>query len=94
MRQGKGQHIDLSQAEAAIHLLAPAILDYELTGEVLQRRGNRDDDMCPHGVFPAIGEDRWVAIACQDDMAWKRSAMSCLLMISLQIMLYRRYLED
>ena len=69
---GKGQHIDLSQAEAAIHLLAPAILDYELTGEVLQRRGNRDDDMCPHGVFPAIGEDRWVAIACQDDMAWKK----------------------
>ena len=22
--------------------------------------------------LPAIGEDRWVAIACQDDMAWKK----------------------
>ena len=69
-KSGEGQHIDLSQAEAAIHLLAPAILDYELNGEALQRRGNRDDDMCPHGVFPADGEDRWVAIACQDDSAW------------------------
>ncbi len=71
-KSGTGQHIDLSQAEAAIHLLAPAILDYELTGEILQRRGNRDDVMCPHGVFPAAGEDRWVAIACQDDSAWSR----------------------
>ena len=71
-KTGEGQYIDLSQAEAAIHLLTPAILNYELTGEVIQRRGNRDDEMCPHGVFPALGEDRWVAIACQDDSAWRQ----------------------
>ena len=68
---GEGQHIDLSQAEAAIHFLAPAILDYELSGNINQRVGNRDDRMCPHGVFPAKGDDRWVAIACQDDEAWQ-----------------------
>jgi crotonobetainyl-CoA:carnitine CoA-transferase CaiB-like acyl-CoA transferase len=26
--------------------------------------------MAPHGVFPAAGEDRWVAIACRDDRDW------------------------
>ena len=68
---GEGQHIDLSQAEAAIHLLAPAILDYEANGRIWQRMGNRDLELCPHGVYPARGEDRWVAIACQSDAAWR-----------------------
>jgi crotonobetainyl-CoA:carnitine CoA-transferase CaiB-like acyl-CoA transferase len=33
--------------------------------------GNRDLQFCPHGVFPAMGEDRWVAIVCQTDEAWQ-----------------------
>ena len=69
-KTGEGQHIDLSQAEAAVHFLAPAILDYELNDHNARRVGNRDTAMSPHGVFPARGEDRWVAIACQDDAAW------------------------
>jgi crotonobetainyl-CoA:carnitine CoA-transferase CaiB-like acyl-CoA transferase len=68
---GEGQHIDVSQAEAAIHLLAPAILDHEVNGRIWSRIGNRDLQMCPHGVYPARGEDRWVAIACQSDEAWR-----------------------
>jgi len=70
-KTGLGQHIDLSQAEAAIHLLAPAILNYGLNDEIWSRHGNRDDSMCPHGVFPASGEDKWIAVACQDDAAWQ-----------------------
>ena len=69
-RTGEGQYIDLSQAEAAIHLLAPAILEHELNGRVWHRMGNRDLEFCPHGVYPAGGDDRWVAIACQSDAAW------------------------
>jgi benzylsuccinate CoA-transferase BbsF subunit len=26
--------------------------------------------MAPHGVYPAAGEDRWVALACEDDRQW------------------------
>ena len=70
-KTGLGQHIDLSQAEAAIHFLAPAILNYGLNDEVWSRHGNRDDRMCPHGVFPAHGEDKWIAVACQNDAAWQ-----------------------
>jgi benzylsuccinate CoA-transferase BbsF subunit len=29
--------------------------------------GNRDPSMAPHGVFPAAGEDRWIAIAAATD---------------------------
>ena len=41
-RTGEGQHIDFSQAEASLHLLGPALLDYTRNGRVLGRHGNRD----------------------------------------------------
>ena len=69
-RSGEGQHIDISQAEAAIHLLAPAIIDYQLSGKVWHRDGNRDLQYAPHGVYPTAGKDEWVAIACQSDLDW------------------------
>jgi len=69
-RTGQGQYVDLSQAEAGMHFLAPAILDYAANGRNFARRGNDDSEMAPHGVYPAAGEDRWVAIACEDDVRW------------------------
>ncbi len=69
-RTGEGQHVDLSQAEASLHLLAPALLDCEVNGEVASRDGNHDREMAPHGVYPCAGDDRWVAIAVRDDSDW------------------------
>lgn len=69
-RTGEGQHVDLAQAEAAIQFLAPAVLDWTVNGRVWSRDGNRDLDMAPHGVYPAAGDDRWVAVACADDVQW------------------------
>ena len=66
-RTGRGQYIDVSQLEAAIHFLTPALLQYLLTGEQWSANGNDDPQMSPHGVFPSEGEDRWVAIACRND---------------------------
>jgi benzylsuccinate CoA-transferase BbsF subunit len=70
-RTGEGQHIDLSQAEASIHFLAPALLDYEVNGRIARRTGNRDPRMAPHGVYPVRGADRWIAIAVGDDAQWE-----------------------
>lgn len=70
-RTGLGQHIDLSQAEASLHFLGPALLDYTVNGRVAGRVGNRDRDLAPHGVYPAAGDDRWVAIAVDGDAQWR-----------------------
>jgi crotonobetainyl-CoA:carnitine CoA-transferase CaiB-like acyl-CoA transferase len=70
---GLGEHIDLSQTECALHYLAPAILDQNVNGRTIQRAGNDDPNMFPHGVFPAQGDDSWLAIACSDD-SWPRLA--------------------
>jgi crotonobetainyl-CoA:carnitine CoA-transferase CaiB-like acyl-CoA transferase len=69
-RTGEGQYVDLSQAEASLHFLTPAILDYTVNGRVGDRIGNRDPDHAPHGVYPVAGDDRWIAIAVTSDAAW------------------------
>lgn len=70
-RTGEGQYIDQSQAESALHFLTPALLDYSVNGRVAGRVGNYDPGYAPHGVYPAAGDDRWVAIACGTDNHWR-----------------------
>jgi benzylsuccinate CoA-transferase BbsF subunit len=71
-RTGKGQYIDQSQAESALHFLAPALLDCALNGRMSQGLGNDDPNYAPHGVYPALGNDCWVAIACLSEEHWRR----------------------
>ena len=75
---GKGCHIDVSQAETGLQFLAPAITEYFANGSVPAASGNVDHDMAPHGVFRCKdGEplcSPWVAIAAQDDAAWRKFA--------------------
>ncbi len=68
---GKGQHIDLAQAEAAMHFLTPAILDYTANGHIQTRAGNADSNFAPQGVYPTAGEDEHIAIACETDAQWQ-----------------------
>jgi benzylsuccinate CoA-transferase BbsF subunit len=69
-RTGEGQYIDCSQAECSLHFLGPALLDYVVNGRIAGRTGNRDPDAVPHAVFPALGDDQWVAISVATDSQW------------------------
>ena len=70
-RTGKGQYIDQSQAESALHFLTPALLECAANGRIEQGAGNADRNYAPHGVYPASGNDRWIAIACNTDEHWR-----------------------
>ena len=73
-RTGQGQYIDISQAEATTHFLAPFLLDFHHNGRVANRHGNRHPEHAPHGVYPAAGEDEWVAIGCESNDQWRSLA--------------------
>lgn len=73
-RTGEGQYIDMAQAEAALHFLAPAVLNYGANHDVSTRMGNADLQYAPHGAYPAAGTDRWVAIACETELQWQALA--------------------
>lgn len=70
-RTGKGQYFDLSQYENGVQFLAPTILDYEINGRIMERMGNRDPNLCPHGVYPCRGEDQWCAVSIHSDKEWE-----------------------
>ena len=70
-RTGKGQYIDMSQFESALHFLSPALLDYHVNGRVLNRDGNRSVRSAPHGAYRCQGSDRWIAISVSNDAQWK-----------------------
>lgn len=66
-RTGEGCYIDQSQAESSMHFMTAALLDYEVNGRIAQGDTNHDAQRAPHGVYPAAGDDEWVAIAVQSD---------------------------
>jgi crotonobetainyl-CoA:carnitine CoA-transferase CaiB-like acyl-CoA transferase len=70
-RTGEGVHLDLAQAEASLHFLAPALLDVLVNDADPSRRGNRDDRFAPHGCYPVAGDDQWLAIAVENDLGFR-----------------------
>jgi len=70
-RTGLGQHIDVSQVEAAVYGASEVMARYSARGEVVVRAGNRDEAAAPHAVFPCAGSERWIAIACFADDEWR-----------------------
>ncbi len=77
---GEGTEIDVSAVETGIGLLGPVLLDVTVNGRVTRGlgypTGNRLEhpEAAPHGIYPARGEDRWVAIAVFTDEEWERFA--------------------
>jgi benzylsuccinate CoA-transferase BbsF subunit len=67
---GRGIHIDLSQVEAGLQFLAPALLQYTVNGENPQRRGSHSAQRVPCGLYPSTGKDRWVAIEASRADDW------------------------
>lgn len=74
---GRGSEIDVSAVEAGINLLGPLLLDVSVNGRTTRGPafppGNRLEHpgAAPHGVYPCIGEDRWIAIAVFNAVEWR-----------------------
>ena len=75
---GRGQYVDLSQSEAALHLMAPALLERTTNGRIWEAAGNRDLVFAPQGAYQTAAgssagddhDDNWIAISCLDDGQW------------------------
>jgi benzylsuccinate CoA-transferase BbsF subunit len=70
-RTGRGQYIDLSMLWATVATQGLGLMEYIMTGRVMQPRGTYDPTMAPYGNYPCAGEDRWVSIAVATDAEWQ-----------------------
>ena len=67
---GEGQFIDLALTEGPICQIGEHIAAYSRTGNQPPRSGNSHPTHAPYGVYPAAGDDNWVAICVQSDSEW------------------------
>jgi len=68
-KTGKGQYIDLAQAEALMRIM-PNFTYESITNEDLGRVGNTDPTMAPSGIFKS-GDSKFVAVAAATDEQYK-----------------------
>ncbi|MFC2060290.1 CaiB/BaiF CoA transferase family protein [Chloroflexota bacterium] len=70
-RTGKGQLIDLSQAEVSASLLGPVYMDYLVNSRNMLPRGNRHPQFAPYNCYRCKGKDSWCVIAVFNDDEWQ-----------------------
>jgi crotonobetainyl-CoA:carnitine CoA-transferase CaiB-like acyl-CoA transferase len=64
-RTGEGQLIEVAQIEVGAAVTAEPVIDYSMNGVVRPREGNRQRGV-RQGVYPADGDDAWVALTVRD----------------------------
>ena len=70
-RTGQGQFIDLALIEGPICQIGEYIAAHSRTGIQPPRVGNTHPDHVPYGVYPARGDDEWIAICVTSDEQWR-----------------------
>jgi crotonobetainyl-CoA:carnitine CoA-transferase CaiB-like acyl-CoA transferase len=70
---GRGSHVDVAAREVAASLVGDMLL-LAAAGGSPGRIGNAHPRMAPHGVYPALCEDRWISLAVTSDAEWRALA--------------------
>ncbi|MBI2367314.1 MAG: CoA transferase [Deltaproteobacteria bacterium] len=69
-RQKKGAFIDLAQSEATAFMVGASLMEAAASGRDPEPMGNASIFAAPHDCYPCKGEDRWCAIAVENDEQW------------------------
>ena len=70
-RTGQGQFIDVALTEGPICQIGERVVAHSRTGERPARAGNSHPDHAPYGVYPAAGDDEWIAVCVTSDAEWR-----------------------
>lgn len=69
---GCGALVEVPLIEVALNVAAEQVLQHSTDSILLARESNHGPEGEPQGVYPAEGEDRWVAVSVRDDGDWRR----------------------
>lgn len=69
-RSGTGQLIEMPMIEVALNVTAGQVAEYERTGRLAGRQGNRGPEAAPQNVYACSGDEQWLALAVADDEQW------------------------
>jgi benzylsuccinate CoA-transferase BbsF subunit len=69
-RQKRGAFIDLAQSEATAFMIGASLMEAAASGKDPEPTGNASLVAAPHDCYPCKGEDRWCAIAAENEEQW------------------------
>jgi crotonobetainyl-CoA:carnitine CoA-transferase CaiB-like acyl-CoA transferase len=72
-RDGRGRVVEAAQLDGFIPLVSETLIQYQRTGVIPARNGNRRPGRVPSGAFPCR-DGEWVAIEVHSDAAWSALA--------------------
>lgn len=61
-RTGRGQLVEVPMIESVLNVTAAQTMEYEVFGQVMERRGNRGHAGAIQDVYRCAGQDNWVAL--------------------------------
>jgi crotonobetainyl-CoA:carnitine CoA-transferase CaiB-like acyl-CoA transferase len=70
-RDGAGVLVEVPMVETVLAVVAESQLEHEVLGLELERMGNRSPFAAPQGLYACRGDERWLAVAVEDDGHWK-----------------------
>jgi crotonobetainyl-CoA:carnitine CoA-transferase CaiB-like acyl-CoA transferase len=71
LQTGVGALVEVTMVEAALNVAAQLVVEKSAYGHALSRDGNRGPVASPQGIYPAAGDDEWVALAAASDSQWR-----------------------
>lgn len=78
-RTGRGQLVEVAEVETAVPFMAEAIIDYQLSGRIAGKTGNRHPRFAPYGIYRCADEDSWIAISVENEAQFSAliAALGC-----------------
>ena len=67
---GEGVYIDFSQREMTSSILGDMVMDYTMNNNIQAPIGNRHRTFAPQGIYPCLGDDKWISISVENDDDW------------------------
>lgn len=68
---GRGQEIELNLYESLLSLMGNMVVNYDQSGEIMQRRGNHSKVSVPRNAYPTA-DARWVVVSSTTDATARR----------------------
>ncbi|MCY4575454.1 MAG: CoA transferase [Chloroflexi bacterium] len=69
-RTGMGHHVDVAMTEALMTLITEPMVARAVGSYTLSRDGSHHPLHAPHNIFPAAGDDQWIAVTARTDTEW------------------------